>query len=70
MEQQRRLCAGDVETPFFVEKFLSKDNIKVIGDLARALVAKPSWRIKKSSGRDSVTGKHYLSECFNNVDQE
>jgi hypothetical protein len=50
-------CAGDMETPSFVEKLLSGEGIDVIGNLARALVAKPYWRVKKSSGRDSVTGK-------------
>jgi hypothetical protein len=40
-----------------MEKLLSGDGIEVTRDLARALVAKPWWQVKKSSGRDSVTGK-------------
>jgi hypothetical protein len=36
------LC-GDVETPSFVEKLLSRDGIEVTGDLARVLVAKLWW---------------------------
>jgi hypothetical protein len=43
--------------PSFVEKLLTRDGIEVTEDLARALVAKAWWRVKKSSGRDSVTGK-------------
>jgi hypothetical protein len=42
-----------------MEKLLSEDDIEVTGNLARALVAKPSWRVKKSPGRDLVTGKQY-----------
>jgi hypothetical protein len=41
----------------FIEKFISGDGIEVIGDLARALVGKPWWRVKKSPARDSVIGK-------------
>jgi hypothetical protein len=47
-----------VETPSFVEKLLIEEGVEVTGDLARALVAKPWWRVK-SPERDSVTGKHY-----------
>jgi hypothetical protein len=42
-----------------MEKLLSGDGIEVTGDLARVLVAKPWWQVKKSPGRDSVTGKQY-----------
>jgi hypothetical protein len=45
--------------PFFMEKLLSGDDIKVTGDLAWALVAKLLWHVKKSTGRYLVTGKQY-----------
>jgi hypothetical protein len=51
------LCGGRGDPPSFAEKLLSRDGIEVTGDLARVLVAKLWWRVKKSSGRDSVTGK-------------
>jgi hypothetical protein len=35
VERRRRLCAGNVEIPSFVEKLLSGDDIEVIGDLMR-----------------------------------
>jgi hypothetical protein len=38
----------------YAEKLLSGDGIVVTGNLARALVAKPWWRVKKSFGRDLV----------------
>jgi hypothetical protein len=45
--------------PSFMEKLLSGGDIEVTGDLVRALVAKPWWRVKKSPGRDSVIRKQY-----------
>jgi hypothetical protein len=45
--------------PTFVEKLVSGDGIEVTGDLAWALVAKPLWQVKKSSGRDLMTKKQY-----------
>jgi hypothetical protein len=50
---------GTWRPPSFVEKLLSGDGIEVTGDLAWALVANPLWQVKKSSGRDLVTGKKY-----------
>jgi aminoglycoside N3'-acetyltransferase len=42
-----------------MEKLLNGDSIEVTGNLAKALVAKSWWRVKKSLGRDSVIGKQY-----------
>jgi hypothetical protein len=37
-----------------------ESGIKVIGNLTRALVAKPSWRVENSSGTNLVTRKYLL----------
>jgi hypothetical protein len=50
------LCGGCGD-PIPSEKLFSGDGIEVTGDLVRASVGKPWWRVKKSPGRDSVTGK-------------
>jgi hypothetical protein len=42
-----------------MEKLPSGDGIKVTVDLARALVTKAWWQVKKSPERDSVTRKQY-----------
>jgi hypothetical protein len=51
---------GTWRSPYFKKKLHSGDSIEVTGNLARVLVAKPWWRVKKSSGRDSVTRKQYF----------
>jgi hypothetical protein len=40
-----------------MEKLLVGDGIDMTRNLARAFMVKSWWRVKKSSGRDSVTGK-------------
>ena len=57
--RHRQLCAGDVETPSLVEKLLSRDGIKVTGELGVSLSGKPLWQVKRCHGRDLVTGKQY-----------
>jgi hypothetical protein len=52
-------CGGCGDSHPLWRSFLVDSDIKVIGDLTRVLVAKHSWRIKKSHGRDLVTGKQY-----------
>jgi len=64
VERRRHLCAGDVETPSFVEKLLSgtrgQDDR---GDL-QALVAMQGESRKRLGGREAIL----LIECFNNED--
>ena len=54
VERRGRSCAGDVETPSFVEKLLSGNRDQ--GDSGFVL------------GRDLLPRSDTLSECFNNVD--
>jgi hypothetical protein len=55
------LCGGRGDPHPSWRSSLVESGIKVTGNLARALVAKPSWRVKKSSGRDLVIGMQYSS---------
>ena len=55
VERRERLCAGDLETSFFMEKLLSgKQDLCDRGDLVASRLASQNVR-----GRDLITGKRY-----------
>ena len=54
MERRRQLCAGDVETPSFVEKLLSGTRAKV----TVIVFTEETWWPSSNT----------FSECYNNVD--
>jgi hypothetical protein len=68
-EVVRTLCAGDVETPSFLEKLLSGGGIKVTKGAWQVPKWLALWRVKWCSWEGLGDQKAILlCVCFNNVD--